>query len=99
MFEEKVGQINISKSGKCLGLAYAAGTPAIYDMEGKNMIKCRPGHIDIVLSVFFSNDEKYFCSTGNDGYLKVFSIEGDDYLSPSLKFDCKISKDINRLHN
>lgn len=99
MMSDKVEQIVYSKSGRCLGVATGDGVPAIYDVETKNIVKCRPGHIEVVLSVFFSHDEKFLCSTGVDGHLKVFSIEGDNYQTPALVFDYKICKDVNRANN
>lgn len=96
MMSTKIEQITFSRSGKCLGVASTEGIPAFLDMESKNLTKCRPGHIEYVTSVFFSHNEKYLCSTGADGYLRLYLIENEHYKSPQLKFECKISADFNR---
>ena len=82
-----------------MGVAYDDGTPAIYDISTMNVVKCRPAHGELVLSVFFSHDEDYLCSTGNDGVLKVFNIQGDNYKTPSLKYEYTISRYFDKKSN
>jgi WD40 repeat protein len=57
-------------------------------MTKKKAVKCRPGHINSVLSVMFSPDEKYVCSTSLDGTLKIYKF--DAQLDPQLFYTFQI---------
>jgi WD40 repeat protein len=69
-----IRSVTFSKTGRYLAIASEEPTAVLYDYDKKMFVKCRPGHSGSVCSVFFSPDERYICSTGTDGVLKVFRI-------------------------
>lgn len=95
----KAEQITLSQSGKFLGVAYGESTPGVFNFRKKTLAKCEPAHKGTIVSVFFSHDENYFCSTSNDGVLKIFSLEMDNYLHPVFKFKCSIAEPFERTDN
>lgn len=60
----------------------------VYNLAKKKAVKCRPGHSNAVLSVMFSPDEKYVCSTSLDGYLKIYKF--DAQFDPQLFYTMHI---------
>lgn len=60
----------------------------VYNLARKKAVKCRPGHSNSVLSVMFSPDEKYVCSTSLDGNLKIYRF--DAQLDPQLAYTLQV---------
>ena len=90
---DEVNSMEFSSSGRFLAIASGSDTAIVYDWYAKKGVKCRPGHTESVLSVWMSNNEKYICSTGTDGYLRVYEMGGEEATS-SHTF--RISKEINK---
>lgn len=91
--------LTFSRSGRYLAIATADPAAVLYNYEKKKIVKCKPGHSGSICSVFFSPDERYVCSTGTDGTLRVFRIEADQECTIAATYEVTSASAMNGIQN
>lgn len=66
--------MKFSEKGSFIGAATEEPKCILINTITKNKTKCRPGHNSKIINIFFSQNEKYIVSIGEDCFMLVYEL-------------------------
>lgn len=95
-FLSTINKVIYSRCGKFAGACAQEGIPQIVDIDQERICKCRPGHNGNALNICFEPSSKFVCTTGCDGYARIYSISNLDEIMEVKSL--KIGREIKQEH-